>query len=104
MEVITSMLVTYLTRKFGKSIAIALSISIGIIVGVIIYSHEDGLLINGLNSLHGAKLYCDSDHRMTMLAGIAALISEKESELMNIDSVNISYPNFWNDFEKLCVS
>ena len=39
---VTSMLVTYLTRKFGKSIAIALSISIGIIVGVIIYSHEDG--------------------------------------------------------------
>ena len=42
---VTSMLVTYLTRKFGKSIAIALSISIGIIVGVIIYSHEDGCVV-----------------------------------------------------------
>ena len=69
-----------------------------------IVSHEDDLLINGLNSLHGAKLYCDSDHRMTMLAGIASLISEEESELINVESVNISYPNFWNDFEKLCVS
>ena len=61
-----------------------------------IVSHEDDLLINGLNSLHGAKLYCDSDHRMTMLAGIASLISEEESELMNVESVNISYPNLWN--------
>ena len=69
-----------------------------------IFSHKDELLINGLNSLHGAKLYCGSDHRMTMLAGIASLISEKESELINIDSVNVSYPNFWNDFEKICVS
>ena len=42
---VTSMLVTYLTRKFGKSIAITLSISIGIIVGVIIYSHEDGCVV-----------------------------------------------------------
>ena len=42
---VTSMLVTYLTRKFGKSIAIALSISIGIIVGVIIDSHEDGSVV-----------------------------------------------------------
>jgi len=39
-----------------------------------------------------------------MLAGIASLISEKDSELMNIDSVNVSYPNFWNDFDKLCIS
>ncbi|MBI51895.1 MAG: 3-phosphoshikimate 1-carboxyvinyltransferase [Chloroflexi bacterium] len=69
-----------------------------------VFSCEDELLINGLNSLHGAKLYCGSDHRMTMLAGIASLVSEEESELMNIDSVNVSYPNFWNDFEKLCVS
>ena len=43
---ITSMLVTYLTRKFGKSIAIALSISIGIIIGVIIYAHEDGCVLD----------------------------------------------------------
>jgi 3-phosphoshikimate 1-carboxyvinyltransferase len=69
-----------------------------------VFSHEDELLINGLNSLHGAKLDCGSDHRMTMLAGIASLISEKDSELMNIDSVNVSYPNFWNDFDKLCIS
>ena len=43
---ITSMLVTYLTRKFGKSIAIALSISVGIIIGVIIYAHEDGCVLD----------------------------------------------------------
>ena len=42
---VTSMFVTYLTRKFGKPIAIALSISIGIIVGVIIYSHEEGCVV-----------------------------------------------------------
>ena len=40
------MLVTYLTRKFGRSIAIALSISIGIIIGVIIYAHEDGCVLD----------------------------------------------------------
>tara|TARA_Y100001970_G_scaffold250030_1_gene321275 strand:+ start:26413 stop:27708 length:1296 start_codon:yes stop_codon:yes gene_type:complete len=69
-----------------------------------IFSNEDELLINGLNTLHGAKLYCGSDHRMTMLAGIASLLSEQESELIDVDAVNVSYPNFWNDFEKVCIS
>ena len=60
-----------------------------------IYSHEDGLLINGLNSLHGAKLYCDSDHRMTMLAGIASLISEEEVVIPSARFSCIPYSHFW---------
>lgn len=62
---------------------------------------EDGLIINGGKPLHGATIDCKSDHRIAMSFAIAGLIAEGETEIVNAECVNISYPNFYKDLESL---
>lgn len=66
-----------------------------------IISQNDQLIIQGVGKLNGCTIMCNDDHRMIMLAGIAACASEGKSTLMNINSVGVSYPNFWEDFDSL---
>lgn len=62
---------------------------------------EDGLIINGGKPLHGATIDCKSDHRIAMSFAIAGLIAEGETEIVDAECVNISYPNFYKDLESL---
>ncbi|MDG1990638.1 MAG: 3-phosphoshikimate 1-carboxyvinyltransferase [Dehalococcoidia bacterium] len=64
-------------------------------------SQNNKLIIHGVSKLNGCRLICNIDHRMIMLAGIAACVSEGESTLINVESVGVSYPNFWDDFHSL---
>ena len=42
-----------------------------------------------------------NDHRMVMMAAIAASIADKECTIDNIEAVDKSYPNFFEDYKKL---
>ncbi|VTY15189.1 3-phosphoshikimate 1-carboxyvinyltransferase [uncultured Streptococcus sp.] len=62
----------------------------------------DGMLIKGKSSLHGAKVNTFGDHRIGMMAAIAALlVKEGEVDLNRAESINTSYPSFFNDLESL---
>ena len=62
---------------------------------------DDKLVIKGTKNIKGGKFNSYKDHRMAMAGAILALKSKSEIEISNYQSVSKSYPNFFNDFEKL---
>ena len=71
-------------------------------MGADISPTADGMIINGKSSLHGAKINTFGDHRIGMMTAIAALlVKEGEVDLDRAESINTSYPSFFNDLESL---
>lgn len=62
---------------------------------------EDGMIIHGGKPLHGGIIESHLDHRIAMSFAIASLIAEGETTIQNAECVNISYPAFYEDLEKL---
>lgn len=58
---------------------------------------EDGMIIRGGRPLKGAVLESHLDHRIAMSFAVAGLVAEGETEILNADCVNISYPDFYRD-------
>ena len=71
-------------------------------MGVDITPTEDGMIIKGKTSLHGAKVHTFGDHRIGMMTAIAALlVKDGQVELERAEAINTSYPNFFADLEDL---
>lgn len=71
-------------------------------MGATIQATEDGLIIDGKTALHGAEVHTNGDHRIGMLAAIAALlVMDGEVYLENPEAINTSYPTFFQDLETL---
>ena len=71
-------------------------------MGAAISPTADGMIINGKSSLHGAKINTFGDHRIGMMTAIAALlVKEGEVDLDRAESINTSYPSFFDDLENL---
>lgn len=63
---------------------------------------RDGITIYGKESLSGGvEIPCRNDHRIAMMAAIAATRCEKPVVLDGAECVDKSYPNFWKDYIKL---
>ena len=62
---------------------------------------EDGMIIHGGNALHGAEINSYLDHRVAMSFAIASLVAEGTTNIPDADCVKISYPQFYEDLEKL---
>lgn len=62
---------------------------------------EDGLNIPGGQSLHGAEIDSQSDHRIAMAFAVAALRAEGETLISGAEAAAISYPEFFNVLEQL---
>lgn len=71
------------------------------LMGADVTATEDGMIINGGKPLHGASIDSKLDHRIAMSFAIASLVSEGTTELLGADCVNISYPNFYEDLNRL---
>jgi 3-phosphoshikimate 1-carboxyvinyltransferase len=63
----------------------------------------DGLRITGPTPLVGATVDSAGDHRLAMTFGVAGLIARGETHIRDADCVDISFPTFWQEFEKLRV-
>ena len=61
----------------------------------------DGMIIHGGRTLHGALLDSRMDHRIAMSFAVAGLAAEGETEITGGECVNISYPSFYEDLQKL---
>ena len=71
-------------------------------MGASITPTADGMIIKGKSPLHGAKVNTFGDHRIGMMAAIAALlVNDDQVELERAEAINTSYPNFFHDLEDL---
>ncbi len=61
----------------------------------------DGMIIRGGRPLHGGSLDSYKDHRIAMSFAVAALMCEGTVSIKDADCVNISYPTFYEDLNKL---
>ncbi len=64
-------------------------------MGANITELPDGLIIRGGTKLTGADLHTHGDHRIAMALSTAALFAENESVIREVESVRISFPDFF---------
>lgn len=69
--------------------------------GIDITETDDGMIINGGKSIHGADFKTYGDHRMAMSLTVLAQLADSESTLDDSDCACVSYPTFFDDFYKL---
>ncbi len=70
-------------------------------MGAKIVESDDGLTIDGTKTLRGAELDSETDHRVAMSLAIAAMKAEGNSVINRSNAALVSYPDFWNDLERL---
>lgn len=72
-------------------------------LGIEIEELPDGFVIDGRKPWHVVDPVLDAhdDHRIGMVLGIAALLVDQPLQLRGADSVRISYPEFFDDLDKL---
>ena len=70
-------------------------------MGADIEATDDGMIIHGGKPLHGAVVDSNLDHRIAMSFAIAGMNADGETEIQGSECVNISYPNFYSDLERL---
>jgi len=75
----------------------AISVSLNAIGGSVT-ELEDGLIINGVDSLTGGFVPSFNDHRIVMAMAIASCCCEGEIIIDGAEAVNKSYPTFFDDF------
>ena len=70
-------------------------------LGAHVEEHPDSLTIRGLPGLRGGVVDCCNDHRIAMMAAVAATRCEQSVTLLGAECVNKSYPNFWEHYKML---
>ncbi len=69
-------------------------------MGVCVTAHDDGMTILG-GRLHGAALDGYNDHRVLMSFAVAALDCDGDVTITDAESINKSYPAFFDDYNSL---
>ena len=70
-------------------------------LGARVTEHPDSLTIYGRDSLAGGTVDCCNDHRIAMMAAIAATRCREPVTLLGAECVAKSYPHFWEDYRML---
>lgn len=70
-------------------------------LGARIQELEDGLKIEGVESLQGGTVDSWNDHRIAMALAVASLRCSEPVRITGFEAVKKSYPHFWKDFKKL---
>lgn len=70
-------------------------------MGADIEATDDGMIIKGGKSLHGAAIDSKLDHRIAMSFTVAALNADGETDILGSECVDISYPGFYGDLKRL---
>lgn len=72
-------------------------------MGAHITPTEDGMIIEGKTSLHGAVVHSHGDHRIGMMLAVAACIAKGEMSLQSDQAIAVSYPSFFEHMENLMI-
>jgi 3-phosphoshikimate 1-carboxyvinyltransferase len=70
-------------------------------MGARIEEFADGMAIQGGVELHGAAVDSETDHRVAMSLAVAAQIARGATSLERAEAAAVSYPNFWDDLQRL---
>lgn len=70
-------------------------------MGANVTATDDGLIIEGGHPLRGAAIDSHLDHRIAMSFAIAALNADGETRIQGSECVNISYPAFYQDLNRI---
>ena len=70
-------------------------------MGADITALDDGWLVSGPRHLEGARVDSHGDHRVAMALAVAALMAEGRTDIEGAESVDISYPGFWDQVDGL---
>jgi 3-phosphoshikimate 1-carboxyvinyltransferase len=70
-------------------------------MGAVVHESEDALMVEGGQELHGAEIVTDGDHRIALAFAVAGLGAKDRTIIDNAECVNISYPEFWEELEKM---
>ncbi len=70
-------------------------------LGADIEEGPDYLIIRGVETLRGGEVLSHNDHRIAMMAAIAATRADGPVVLRDAGAVKKSYPNFWDDYTAL---
>ena len=62
---------------------------------------DDGMIIHGGKPLKGGKVDGYNDHRIVMSASVLSILCEDDIEITDSNAVEKSYPDFFNDFNKM---
>ncbi|MBL6991100.1 MAG: 3-phosphoshikimate 1-carboxyvinyltransferase [Bacteriovoracaceae bacterium] len=73
-------------------------------MGAKVETYEDGLCIKGPQALRGAKIETFHDHRIAMAFSIAALGAKGSTEIIDSQTVDISYPSFFETLKKYSIT
>ena len=66
--------------------------------GADITETADGMIIKGGKPIFGADFVTRGDHRMAMSLAVLAQLADGKSTIDDADCINVSYPNFLDDF------
>jgi 3-phosphoshikimate 1-carboxyvinyltransferase len=69
--------------------------------GVNVETSAGGMVIEGAGRILGSRVSGHHDHRIAMSEGIAGLISQSPMTIDGAEIVSISYPQFWQEIQKL---
>lgn len=70
-------------------------------LGANIEATDDGMVIEGPTRLHGGKLRTYGDHRIGMMAAVAALITDGAVEIDDAECIAVSYPTFFEHVDAI---
>ncbi|MEE0930971.1 MAG: 3-phosphoshikimate 1-carboxyvinyltransferase [Acutalibacteraceae bacterium] len=70
-------------------------------IGADVTEKPDGLLINGISQANGGCVEGYNDHRIVMSMSIAVEKSTNSIEITDKESINKSYPAFFEDYKKI---
>ena len=73
-------------------------------MGASVEEFPDGIIINGGGKLNGARCSSHGDHRMAMALAVAGAVADGETLIEDAGAVDISYPGFWQEFDRLVTS
>ncbi|MCB0824968.1 MAG: 3-phosphoshikimate 1-carboxyvinyltransferase [Armatimonadetes bacterium] len=67
-------------------------------MGANVTEQPDGMIIEGPTPLTGTSIDARHDHRLAMSFAVAGSIADGETTILNADSVQTSYPEFWSHY------
>lgn len=70
-------------------------------LGAKVKETPDSLIIDGVKRLHGGEVEGYNDHRIVMALSIAAIRADGEVLITDGESIDKSYPNFFDDYNTL---
>ncbi len=72
-------------------------------MGAAVEEFDDGIAVSGPTELRGATIDSFGDHRIAMAFSVAALIADRETQILDSECVAISFPEFFGLLDTLAV-